>query len=125
MNASRQQYLQSIRADSYPRLPGRDRNYRAPRVPFAGAVALGALVGGLGAMSNSFMTGLIALITGGIFAAIVFLLAKLSKEAALMLVDIADSTVEANSRLLRPCQNSCDKPGVEKASQEAVGGLSC
>lgn len=46
------------------------------------------------------MTGLIALITGDIFAAIVFLLAKLSKEAALMLVDIADSTIDANSRLL-------------------------
>ena len=87
---------------------------------FAGAVALGALVGGLGAMSNSFMTGLIALITGGIFAAIVFLLAKLSKEAALMLVDIADSTVEANSHANLPTKIAGRQAGASKDSGKPV-----
>ena len=103
MNASRQQYLQSIRADSaYPVYRGVIGMIALLGYLLAGALALGALVGGLGAMSNSFFMGLVALVTGGIFAAIVFLIAKLSKEAALMLVDIADSTVEANSRLLSP-----------------------
>jgi predicted lipid-binding transport protein (Tim44 family) len=101
MNGSKQQYLQSIRADTaYPVYRGVIGMIAMLGYLFAGVTALGALVGGFGAMSSSFAMGLITLVTGAIFAAIVFMLAKLSKEAALMLVDIADSTVDANSRTL-------------------------
>lgn len=99
MNTSRQQYLQSIRAETaYPVYRGVIGTIALLGYVLSGVIALGALIAGLGAMANSFLTGLIALIAGGVFAAIAFLVAKLSKEASLMLVDIADSTIDANSR---------------------------
>lgn len=101
MNTSRQQYLQSIRGETaYPVYRGVIGTIALLGYVLSGVVALGALVAGLGAMANSFLTGLIVLIAGGVFAAIAFLVAKLSKEASLMLVDIADSTIDANSRFL-------------------------
>jgi hypothetical protein len=101
MNASRQQYLQSIRAETaYPVYRGVIGTIALLGYVLAGVIALGALVTGLGAMASSFLTGLITLVAGGVVAAITFLVAKLSKEASLMLADIADSTVDANSRVL-------------------------
>jgi len=100
MNGSKQQYLQSIRTDSaYPVYRSVIGLIALLGYLFAGVLALGALIGGLTTMGTSFLMGLVALLTGGIFAAIVFLLAKMSKEAALMIVDLADSTVDANSRI--------------------------
>jgi hypothetical protein len=49
-------------------------------------------------MSQSFMGGLAILVAGAINAALIFLLARFFKEAALILADIGDSTADANSR---------------------------
>ena len=64
----------------------------------AAVSALSAVIGGLGAMSRSFMTGLATLVVGLLFAAIFFLMARFYKEAALILADIGDSIVDSNSR---------------------------
>jgi len=64
----------------------------------AALCALGAVIGGLGTMTRSFIAGLGALILGGLLAALYYLIGKLFKEAALILVDIGDSTLDANSR---------------------------
>ena len=99
MNVAKQQYLHAIRSDSaYPVYRAVINTIALLGFVLAGVIALGAVIGGFSAMSLSFMTGLGTLIVGGIFAAIVFMTAKLSKEAALILADLADSTVDANSR---------------------------
>jgi hypothetical protein len=64
----------------------------------AAVCALGAIIGGLGTMTKSFITGLGALAVGMLLAALYYLMGKLFKEAALILVDIGDSTLDANSR---------------------------
>jgi hypothetical protein len=62
----------------------------------AAVAALSALISGFTWMRNSFRLGLVVLAMGAISAAMLFLLARFFKEAALVLVDIGDSVAEAN-----------------------------
>lgn len=99
MNPTKPQYLQAIRSQSaYPVYRSVIGLIALLGYLLAGAIALGALVAGVSSMGSSFMLGVIIIITGGLLAGIVFLSARLSQEAALMLADMADSTVDAHSR---------------------------
>ena len=100
MNLPKQQYLESIRANSaYPVYRATINTVALLFYMIAAVCGLGALVGGLGAMTNSFTTGLGVLVLGLTFAALYYFVGRLFKEAALILADIGDSTVEANSRI--------------------------
>jgi hypothetical protein len=99
MSPSKQQYLDVLRSGtSYPTYRGFIGIITLLGYALAGVAALGALIGGFGAMSASFLTGLGTLVLGLIGAALAFLGARFFKEAALILVDIGDSIVDANSR---------------------------
>jgi hypothetical protein len=99
MTPTKQQYLESIRQSSaYPTYRGVIGLIAFLFYAVAVVSALSAVIGGLGAMSRSFMTGLATLVVGLLFAAIFFLMARFYKEAALILADIGDSIVDANSR---------------------------
>jgi hypothetical protein len=64
----------------------------------AGIDALIALFWGFSAMRYSFFQGVGYIIVGGLLAVLAYFLVKFFKEAALILADIGDSTLEANSR---------------------------
>ena len=49
-------------------------------------------------MRYSFFQGVGYIIVGGLLAVLAYFLVKFFKEAALILADIGDSTLEANSR---------------------------
>jgi hypothetical protein len=99
MSQQKQQYLQSIRANSaYPVYRGFIGTIALLGYALAGLIGLTALVGGFGLMSRSFALGLLALVAGGVMAYLYYLLARFFREAALMLADLADSTVDSNSR---------------------------
>jgi hypothetical protein len=99
MENSKQQYLESIRSNSaYPVY----RNFIGILAMLgylvAGIDALVALFMGFGAMRYSFFQGVGYIIVGGLLAVLAYFLVKFFKEAALILADIGDSTLEANSR---------------------------
>jgi hypothetical protein len=101
MENTKQQYLESIRSNSaYPIY----RNFIGILAMLgyliAGIDALVALVMGFVSMRGSFFGGVGILILGGLGAVLTYFLVKFFKEAALILADIADSTIEANSRSL-------------------------
>jgi hypothetical protein len=99
MSQQKQQYLELIRANSaYPVYRGFIGTIALVGYALAALVGLGALIGGLGLMSQSFAVGLLALVAGAVMAYLYYLLARFFREAALMLADLADSTVESNSR---------------------------
>lgn len=99
MLPAKQQYLDSIRHNSaYPTYRGVIGLIAFVFYAIAGLSALSALIGGLGIMTTSFMGGLATLVAGGLFAALFFLLGGLYKEAALVLVDMGDSIIDANSQ---------------------------
>jgi hypothetical protein len=99
MNQQKQQYLQLVRINSaYPTYRGFIGTIALVGYAVAGLVGLGALIGGVGLMSRSVPMGLLALVAGGLMAFLYYLLAQFFKEAALILADIADSTVDSNSR---------------------------
>lgn len=111
--ASKEQYLALIRSNSaYPVYRGFIGTIALLGYVLAGFAALGALTGGLASMSQSFMLGLAILVGGAIYAALLFLLTRFFKEAALILVDIGDSVADANSRAIT---------GGSSASAQAVG----
>jgi len=98
MNLPKQQYLEQIRADSaYPVYRGIINTIALLFYAVAALFALGAIVGGLGTMTRSFVTGLGGLILGLILAALYYFLGRFFKEAALILADIGDSIVDANA----------------------------
>jgi hypothetical protein len=100
MSLSKQQYLETIRASSaYPVYRGIINTIALLFYAVAALFALGAVIGGLGAMTHSFVTGLGALILGLILAALYYFLGRFFKEAALIVADIGDSIVDANARL--------------------------
>ena len=100
MNLAKQQYLQAVRADSaYPIYRGFIGTLSLLGYVLAGAIALGTIIGTFSSLSTSFWLALSILVIGAVFCATVFLSAKLSKEAALMLADIADATVDASARV--------------------------
>ncbi|HEU5022596.1 MAG TPA: hypothetical protein VFT60_11920 [Bryobacteraceae bacterium] len=98
MNTSKQQYLDTIRSNSaYPTYRGVIGLIGFIFFAIAGVSAIGAVIGGLAAMSQSFITGLATLVLGLLFAALFYLFGKLYKEAALVLVDMGDSIIDSNS----------------------------
>jgi ATP/ADP translocase len=97
---SKQQYLAAIRANSaYPVYRGVINIITLLSYLMAAVIALGAIIGAAGAMSYSMTSGLGVLVTGVIFAALYFFLGRFFKEAALILADIGDSVVDANSQI--------------------------
>jgi len=99
MENSKQQYLESIRSNSaYPVY----RNFIGILALLgylvAGIDALVALIMGFVSMRSSFFGGVGIIILGGLGAVLTYFLVKFFKEAALILADITDSTLEANSR---------------------------
>ena len=102
MTSAKQQYLDALRRNSaYPTYRGVIGLVAFVFYAIAAVSALGALIGGLGAMTRSFITGLGTLIVGLLFAVLFFLMAKLYKEAALILVDMGDSIIDSNSQTQR------------------------
>jgi hypothetical protein len=99
MNLSKQHYLESIRADSaYPVYRGTINTVALLFYIVAAVCGLGAVIGGLGAMTNSVISGLGIMLFGLTFAALYYFLGRLFKEAALIVADIGDSIVDTNSR---------------------------
>ena len=99
MNTPKQQYLELVRANSaYPTYRGFIGTIALMGFLLSAPIALGALIAGLGYMSNSFPAGLAILAAGLLYAALIFLLARFFGEASLILADIGDTTVEAHSR---------------------------
>ena len=92
-------YLASVRANSvYPVYRGFIGTIALLGYLLAALVGLGALIGGLTSMSQSFMLGLTFILGGALYAALLFLMARFFKEAALILADIGDCVADANSR---------------------------
>lgn len=99
MDASKQQYLNSIRGNTaYPTYRGFIGMITMLGYLLAGAAALGAVIGALTMMTQSFMLGLVTLVIGAVWAAVIYFVAQYFREAALVLVDMADSITDANSR---------------------------
>jgi hypothetical protein len=98
MNNVTQQYLNTLRSNTaYPTYRGFIGVIAMLGYLLAGVFGLGALIGGLTTMSRSFLAGVAVLIMGGIVAALNFLLARLFREAALIVADIGDATVDAGA----------------------------
>jgi hypothetical protein len=102
MTITKEQYLNSIRNGSaYPIYRATIGIIAMIGYGIAGLYALGAVFGGLGSMfGHQFGIGFMILVGGALLAALVFFCSKLFKEAALIIVDIGDSTLEANARSL-------------------------
>ena len=95
---TKKQYLDSIRAHSaYPTYRGFIGVIAIIGYIVAGIIAVGALIGGLVSLNKTPGVGLAVIVGGLIYAAILYLMARFFKEAALILADLADSTVDANS----------------------------
>lgn len=98
MNSQKQQYLIAVRANSaYPAYRGVIGTVALLGYLLAGAFALAALIAGFTTMTQSFMLGVVVLAGGAISAALVFLMARFYKEAALILADIGDVVTEAGA----------------------------
>ncbi len=98
MTPAKQQYLDSIRHNSaYPTYRNVIGLVSLIFYGLAAVFALGALIGGLSAMARSFIAGIGVLVIGVLLAALYYFMGKLFKEAALILVDMGDSTLDANS----------------------------
>jgi len=98
MNSQKQQYLNMVRANSaYPAYRGVIGTVALLGYLLAAAFAGAALIAGFTTMSQSFMLGVVVLMGGAITAALVFLLARFYKEAALILADIGDVVTEAGA----------------------------
>ena len=99
MNASKQAHVNAIRANTaYPVYRGVINIITTILIIIAVLQGLGAVVGGLAMMNQYGFVGFIALFIGIAFAALAFFLAKFWKEAALIIADIGDSVMDANSR---------------------------
>ena len=105
ITAGKQQYLKQIRANTaYPTYRGTITvitilGYLLAALHGLGAVASGLMVGvGKKLGDLSWIAGL-GIITGGlIISALIFVGARFWKEAALIVADIGDSTIETNSK---------------------------
>lgn len=99
MNTEKQKYLDTIRTNTaYPTYRGIIGIIALFGYILAGLNAVGALISGLMAMRDSILVGLGILIVGLVISALIFLLARFWKEAALILADIGDSVTDTNSR---------------------------
>ena len=104
MENSEEQYLESIRSNSaYPVYRATIGIIALLGYLLAGLYGLVALFSGFGMMfSHQFLLGVAILFGGAIAAGIVFFFARLFKEAALIVVDLGDSTIEANCQPKAP-----------------------
>jgi hypothetical protein len=99
MASEKSQYLDRIRSNSnYP-------TYRKiiGLIAFLGYLfsavnGIGAAVVGVIKMSDHFLPGLAILIGGLVVSALIFFGARFWREAALILADIGDSVIDANSQ---------------------------
>lgn len=99
MNAQKQRYIEQIRTNTaYPAYRSIIGLITLLGYLMAALIGFGALVGGLMMMADSFLAGFFILGTGLVYSAIIFVLAKFSKEASLIIADIGDSVTDANSR---------------------------
>jgi len=99
MNAEKEKYLSDIRANTaYPTYRGMIGIITLLGMILAGLQGLSALIMGFTTMGQTFLGGVAVLLLGLVVAALIFLGAKLFKEAALILVDIGDAVTERNSR---------------------------
>ena len=99
MKADKQQYLNQIRTNtSYPTYRGIIGIIAILGYLLAALYGLGALIMGFMTMGDSFITGFGIIIGGLIISALIFLGARFWKEAALIVADIGDSTIETNSK---------------------------
>ena len=100
MKADKQQYLNQIRTNtSYPTYRGIIGIIAILGYLLAALSGLAALISGIGMMvGKSFIAGLAIIIGGLIISALIFLGARFWKEAALIIADIGDSTIETNSK---------------------------
>lgn len=95
----KRQYLADVRRETaYPVFRGTINLIATLFYCLAAVIALAAVVGFLTSLAHSAGVGFMALIIGGISAAIIYYGATFWKEAALMLADIGDSITEVNSR---------------------------
>ena len=99
MENSKHQYLESIRSSTaYPVYRNFIGILAILGYVVAGVDALAALFMGFGAMRYAFFQGVGIIIVGALGAVLTYFLVKFFKEAALILADLGDSTLEANSR---------------------------
>lgn len=99
MKTEKQQYLQNVRATTvYPTYRGIIGILTILGYLLAGIYLISGVVGGLMALSESFVMGLGFLLTGVLSAVILFVGVRFLKEAALILVDIGDSVTDHLSK---------------------------
>lgn len=97
MEATKQQYLLSVRANTaYPTYRGIIGLIVQVYYVIAALTALAGLITAFTA--GGFFSGLMTVVVGLVVAALICLLARFFKEAALILADMGDSTVDANSQ---------------------------
>ena len=100
MKADKQQYLNQIRTNtSYPTYRGIIGIIAILGYLLAALSGLAALISGIGMMvGKSFIAGFGIIVGGLLIAGLIFLGARFWKEAALIIADIGDSTIETNSK---------------------------
>lgn len=108
LDTTKQQYLERIRRETaYPMYRNIIGIIAILGFVMAGLVGLGSLILSLGIIIAGFsnqnilaglLFGLICLVQGLVWAAIIFFLARFWKEASLILVDIGDSITDANAK---------------------------
>jgi hypothetical protein len=100
MKADKEQYLNQIRTNtSYPTYRGIIGIIAILGYLLAALNGLAALISGIGMMvGDSFIAGVGIIVGGLIISALIFLGARFWKEAALIVADIGDSTIETNSK---------------------------
>jgi hypothetical protein len=102
MNNQKREYLNTIRSNTaYPTYRGIIGIIAVLGYLLAAFNALGALVGGVSVIGDSFLMGVGIISAGAVISALIFLGARFAKEAALILADIGDSITDANSRTPR------------------------
>ena len=96
MNSVKQARVDAIRSNTaYPVYRGVIGIISIILMVLAGLQGLGAFIGGLMMMSQSFLAGGFVLIVGLALAALAFFMARFWQEAALILADIGDSVMDA------------------------------
>lgn len=100
MDSMKQQYLSTVRSNTaYPTYRGMIGAIAALGYALAVLAILGGVISGCGAMNRAGVGGFLVSILGGILIGGVFvLLARLWKEASLVLVDMGDAILEQGAR---------------------------
>ena len=99
MKAGKQQYLNQIRTNtSYPTYRGIIGIIAILGYLLAALNGLAVLISGFMIMGDSFIAGAGVIVGGLLIAGLIFLGARFWKEAALIIADIGDSTIETNSK---------------------------